>query len=105
MSISDHGQIWQEDGVGTNSGVTITKAAIAGQKHYATGVQCSGDAAATVVITQGSTVVYTKRFAAAFTLSESFVTPLVTATNALIKVVISASTSNCEANMQGYTAK
>lgn len=49
------------------------------------------------------TVLYKKRFAAAFNVSENFLgAPLVGATSQNILVKISASTSNCEANIQGY---
>ena len=103
------GQLWQEDGVGTNSGVTVTKAAAsgatAGLKHYIKAVQVSGDAAATVILKQGTTVILTIRHAAAFEATYEFPAPLVSAENALVSCAISASTSNCEANMQGYTAK
>jgi len=100
------GQLWQEDAVGTSAGVTATKTASSDNlKHYVTGVQCSGDGAATVIIKQGTTVIYTKRFAAAFVMSEDFRVPLVSAVNALVSCAISASTTNSEANMQGYTAK
>ena len=102
------GQLWQVDGVGTNSGVTVTKAAASGatlgQKHYIRAIQVSGDAAATVILKQGTTVIFTIRYAAAFVDSIPFPVPLVSAANALVSCAISASTSNSEANMQGYTA-
>ena len=48
------------------------------------------------------TVLYRKRFAAAFTLSEGFGTPKKGATGQNILVKNSASTANCEANIDGY---
>jgi hypothetical protein len=96
-------------GVGTNAGVSVTQAApTAGtnRKHLAVGIQCSGDAAAIVTVeSPAATILYRKRFAAAFNMSESFAIPIVGAVEQAILVKISASTSNCEANIQGYTDK
>lgn len=91
-------------GVGTNAGVTVTQAAVTGRTPVVTGIQCSGDAAALVTVESPSgTVLYKKRFAAAFNMSENFgFSPLVGAAGAAILVKISASTSNSEANLQGY---
>lgn len=92
-------------GVGTNSGVTVTKAAPTDTaRHYTClGIQCSGDAAAVVTIeSPASTVLYTKRFAAAFNFSERFdIGCKVGAQGAAMLVKISASTSNCEATIDG----
>jgi hypothetical protein len=49
-----------------------------------------------------STILWRKRFAAAFTHSEGFATPIVGADGQNILVKVSASTSNSEANIQGY---
>jgi hypothetical protein len=68
-----------------------------------TAIQCSGDAAALVTIeSPASTILYRKRFTAAFTLTEGFATPLKGADSNNVLVKISASTANCEANIQGY---
>lgn len=92
-------------GVGTNAGVTVTQAAPTNTSRLYTclGIQVSGDAAALVTIeSPASTVIYRKRFAAAFTASERFdVGTLKGAQGAAMLVKISASTSNCEANIQG----
>lgn len=92
-------------GVGTNAGVTVTQAAPTDTaRHYTClGIQCSGDAAALVTVeSPASTVLYRKRFAAAFNMSESFaVGTVVGAQGAAMLVKISASTSNCEAQIQG----
>jgi hypothetical protein len=48
------------------------------------------------------TVIYKKRFAAAFNMSEGFATPKKGATGQNILVKISASTAACEANIDGY---
>lgn len=92
-------------GVGTNSGVTVTqtKAADTARHYTCLGIQCSGDAAALVTIeSPASTVLWRKRFAGAFEVSESFtVGTIVAPQNSDIIVKISASTSNCEANIQG----
>lgn len=92
-------------GVGTNAGVTVTQAAPSDtRRHYTcTGIQVSGDAAALVTIeSPASTVLWRKRFAAAFNVSESFqIGTICGAQGAAILVKISASTANCEANIQG----
>ena len=93
-------------GVGTNAGVTVTQAAASDalKKALVTAIQCSGDAACLVTVeSPAATVIWRKRFAAAFTHSEVFDTPLLGAIGQAILVKISASTANCEANMQGYT--
>jgi len=98
------GKVWAEDGVGTNAGVTVAHAAETGYIHGVSGIQCSGDAAAVVTIeSPAATVLYTKRFAAAFNFSEHFTQLLRGATGSLVQVKISASTANCEANIQGQT--
>lgn len=91
-------------GVGTNAGVTVTVTATTGLATVVTGIQCSGDAAALVTIeSPASTVLWRKRFAAAFTMSESFPPGTVkAAAGQSVLVKISASTAACEANMQGY---
>ena len=90
--------------VGTNAGATATRTISAGSSRLlVSGIQCSGDAAALVTIeSPASTVLYSKRFAAAFAFSENFQTPKVgtEANNVLVK--ISASTANCEANIDGW---
>lgn len=99
---------WSGQGVGTNAGVTVThtintKAA----RCYCSGVQGSGDAAALVTIeSPAGTILWRKRFAAAFTFSENFQNaPIVGADGQNILVKISASTTNSEANIQGYDAQ
>lgn len=89
--------------VGTNAGASATLAATSGDKWTCVGIQCSGDAAALITIeSPASTVLWQKRFAAAFTVSETF--PLgfiVGSAGGAMLVKISASTSHCEANIQG----
>lgn len=90
--------------VGTNAGVSATISTIgtAGLTICPTGIQCSGDAAAVVTIeSPASTVIYRKRFAAAFNMSETFYPgTLPGAAQQACLVKVSASTSNCEANIQ-----
>lgn len=97
---------FQATGVGTTAGVTVTQAAPSDTNSYysVTGIQCSGDAAAVVTIeSPASTVLYRKRFAAAFTLSEKFEPgTLEGAAGQAVLVKISASTANSEANIQGF---
>lgn len=100
----DYPSAWAEDGVGTNAGVTVTHAAAAGNIHRVAAIQCSGDAAAVVTVeSPAATVLYTKRFAAAFNMSEQFPVPIAGSDGGAVLVKISASTANCEANIQGYT--
>lgn len=95
---------WSGTGAGTNAGVTVTQAAAAGKVHHVMGIQCSGDAAAIVTVeSPASTILYRKRFAAAFNMSEHFDMPIEGTRDAAILVKVSASTANSEANMQGYT--
>lgn len=95
---------WSGTGVGTNAGVTVTQAAATGKTHHVHGIQCSGDAAAVVTVeSPANTILYRKRFAAAFNMNERFDTPLRGAADAAVLVKVSASTSNSEANIQGTT--
>lgn len=98
------GEPWNTAGVGTNAGVTVTKAATAGQRHVVTHISGSGDAAALVTIeSPASTVIWRKRFSAAFTFGEVFPPgEYLCADNVAVLVKISASTANCEANLAGY---
>lgn len=92
--------------VGTTTGVSTTVSApAAGYALVCSGIQCSGDAAAVVTIeSPANTVLWRKRFAAAFAMSETF-SPgsILGATAGAMLVKISASTANCEANIQTYT--
>lgn len=92
-------------GTGTNAGVTVTQAAGShtADIYAVTGIQCSGDAAALVTVeSPSSTVLYRKRFAAAFNMTENFGnSPLLGAAGQAVLVKVSASTSNSEANIQG----
>jgi len=93
-------------GVGTSTGVTVTVTAPAAGKHLVcSGIQCSGDAAALVTIeSPAATVLWRKRFAAAFNMSETFAPGTISGADAsALLVKISASTSNSEANIQGFT--
>lgn len=95
---------WSSTGVGTSAGVTVTHTvSVPATVAEVTGIQASGDAAAVVTIeSPAGTILYRKRFAAAFTLSEGFATPKKGALAQNVLVKISASTSNCEANIDGY---
>lgn len=96
---------WNATGTGTTAGVTVTKAAVAGQKHVVTRIDCSGDAAAVVTIESPSgTVLWRKRFAAAFNMEARFEDgDIVAGSNVAILVKVSASTANSEANIMGYS--
>jgi hypothetical protein len=91
--------------VGTNAGVSATIAAQPGLVVCCTGIQVSGDTAALVTIQSPSgTTLWRLRFAAAFSWSQSFVPGVVKSDlSAALLVNISASTANCEANIQGVS--
>lgn len=93
--------------VGTNAGVTATISAVSGQRLHCTGIQCSGDAAALVTIESPSgTVLWRKRFAAAFSVSEAFpLGAVVGAVGQALIVKVSASTTNSEANIQSLATQ
>lgn len=90
--------------VGTNAGVTATQAAVTGETLVCTGISCSGDAAAIVTIeSPASTILWRKRFAAAFNISEHFTHPAIAgAKGSALLVKVSASTTNSEANIFGF---
>lgn len=100
----DRGKLCTGTGVGTNAGVTVTIAAVTDKTHEITDLDYSGDVAALVTVeSPASTVLWRKRYAAAFNGDRVFATPLRGAYGQAILVKISASTSNCEANLQGVT--
>jgi hypothetical protein len=89
---------------GTTTGVTATIAAAAGARTIITHVSGSGDAAAVVTIEiPTGTVVWRKRYAAAFTFSENFQFGEYedVAGGQAVSVKISASTAASEANIAG----
>lgn len=93
--------------VGTISGVTATIPAVTGQRLHCTGIQASGDAAALVTIeSPAATVLWRKRFAAAFSVSEAFpLGAVVGAVGQALLVKVSASTANSEANIQSLATQ
>ena len=94
---------FQGSGVGTNAGVTVTITGIAGRKMCPRGIQASGDLAALVTIeSPAGTPIWRKRMTGTgWTLSESFgQAALKGAAGQDVLVKISASTANCEANLQ-----
>lgn len=97
-------QKFAQTNTGTNAGVTAVEAAPgAGSKLIVTHVSVSGDAAALVTIeSPASTVIWQKRYAAAFADELKFdFGELEGGDNTLVQVKISASTSHCEANIAG----
>lgn len=95
---------WAASGVGTNAGVTVTHTIASGNlTSYVTHISGSGDAAALVTIESPSgTPIWRKRFAAAFTFDTPFPVTYPAAYKQNVILKISASTSNCEANIAGY---
>jgi len=96
---------WEEDGVGTTAGVTVTKSAVTGKELVGAYVSGSGDAAALVTVeSPASTILWRKRFTGAFTFSETLPTGCYrSAAGGALLAKISASTANCELNLAGYT--
>lgn len=96
---------FQNSSAGTNAGVTLTQNALTGSSDtiYVSSISGSGDAAAIVTLTSNSIVLWRQRFASAFTFSMNWTYP-VKSTNPGKSMIlnISASTSNCEANMSGF---
>lgn len=83
-----------------------TKSAVAGQCHVATHISGSSDAAAVVTLeSPDGTVLWRKRFAAAFTFSETLPPGEYTAgVNQDLRLEISAGT-NREINLAGYSIR
>lgn len=98
---------WAATGAGTNAGVTVTHTLNSKADHsVVSGIQASGDAAALVTVeSPASTVIWRKRFAAAFNFSETFPGGLPGASGQNVLVKISASTANCEANIEGWDTR
>lgn len=97
---------WSERAFGTTAGVTVTRTGSATKKQVVTAVQFSGDAATSVQVeSPANTVLWRKRYAAAFDDSIVFPTPLIGAAGADILLKVVASTANSEANLQGYSLK
>ncbi len=96
---------WSATNTGTNAGVSATKALVTGQRHSVAAIQCSGDAACVVTIeSPAATILWTKRYAAAFTMSEAFPPgAIVGALSQALLVKVSASTAASEANIQGFS--
>jgi hypothetical protein len=97
---------WSETGADTDGGgVTVTHPSVTSQAHTVTSCQCSGDAAALVTIeSPAATILWRKRYSAAFVMSEIF--PPGTVVGALsqaILIKVSAGTTNSEANFQGFS--
>ena len=87
-----------------SGGLTVTAASASGVVYIAKHVSGSGDAAALVTIeSPASTVIWRKRFAAAFNFTENFTEPIVQgASSAAILAKISANTTNAELQIGGY---
>lgn len=87
---------------GTTS-VSVTVNAVGNKTPFLTGIQASSDAAAVVTVESptGTTIWY-KRFAAAFAFSDTFQTPVKGVPGGALVVKVSAGTSHCEIDAQGY---
>lgn len=105
LQTTDRGVPFTGTAVDTNGGgVTLTIAAITNKAHFLTDLDVSGDAAALVTVeSPASTVLWRKRYAAAFTADRAFINPVRGAVGQALVVTISAGTTNTEANAQGRT--
>ncbi len=103
-STTDRGKNFTGTGVGTNAGVSVTVTAVSNKAHMVTDIDYSGDAAALVTIeSPAATVLWRKRYAAAFNGDRAFAEPVRGAVGEAVVLKISASTANCEANLSGRT--
>ncbi len=105
MGLNEGEANWNAAAVGTNGGATLTIAApAAGNKLVIQNIQVSGDAAAVVTVeSPANTVLLKYRRAAAFADIHSFTDGVLRgADGAAMVVKVSASTSNSEANAQGW---
>lgn len=96
---------FQGSGVGTSAGVTVTQSASTGRTYAVTGIQVSSDLACLVTIeSPAATVIYRKRLAGTGgNFSEVFEPGVLQGgISQAVLVKISASTANCEANIQGF---
>jgi len=102
--IAGHGQRYTTTAADTDGGgVTATKAAVTGKANYVTDISASGDAAALVTVVDGTTVIWRQRLSAAFAFAYVFETPLQATKAAAVTLVVSAATTNSEANFGGFT--
>lgn len=106
MSLRSRGEGFQKfvaAAVGTNAGVTATHTPGASTKSVVTHVSGSGDGAALVTIESPTgTVIWRKRFAAAFNFETNFsFGELEGVAASTVSVKVSASTTNSEANIAG----
>lgn len=102
LELTQKGTPFSATGVGTTAGVTVSQAGVASRIHVGTQISGSGDAAALITVeSPAATVLWRKRFAAAFSFSEDV--HCRGAVAAVLNLKISASTANCEANLSGYT--
>jgi hypothetical protein len=98
---------WPATGADTDGGgITVTRSDPGDGALYATGVQCSGDAAALVTIeSPAGSVLWRKRFTGVFNMAETFAPGTLGGLDSEAMLVkISASTTNSEANLEGQTA-
>lgn len=94
---------WNATSDGAAGANVLTKAAEAGKRHTVTHIAGSGDAAATVTLEFGATVVWQKTFGGAFTFSETLPPGEYTAAvNQAVILRISAATADSKADMAGY---
>ena len=102
--ISKATKFWKETGVGTNAGVTVTHTGVTGRVSVCQKIDLSGDLAALVTVeSPAATILWRKRYTAAYQDSVSFPNGCYIGTSGGdLLVKISASTLNCEANIAGY---
>ncbi len=98
------GDAFMSTSVGTSAGVTTTQSGTADGTITVEHISGSGDAAAVLTIeSPANTVIWNQRFNAAFTFFYNFPPGCVRGGYGQgVLVKLSASTSNCEANIGGY---
>lgn len=94
---------WNDTQAGGAGANVLTRAAASSKRHTVTHIAGSGDAAATVTLEFGGTVVWQKTFGGAFTFSETLPPGEYTAAvNQAVILRISAATAVSRADMAGY---
>lgn len=96
---------WSATTAGTNSGATATQAAEANKSHVVTHVSGHGDADATLQLRDGSTVLAEWKIDVSVEGWQINIPPGIwpCSTNTAANAVLSASSSDCQVNMTGFT--
>lgn len=101
----DLNRAWDETTAGTNSGATATHAAATDIAHVVTHISGHGDADATIQLKDGSTVIAEWKIDVSVegTQFEPITGVWVGTPGNAVAAVISASTSDCQINLAGFS--